>query len=180
MTETKKKPTRLERMNKKARLQDSWIWPDCVNDFVQSRMQQYCPDGYSLNVCAGVSEIGDVKLDLDPADRSIIQGDMRQLPFDDETFDLVICDPPWKIGYYQRFRPFFELVRVLKRGGVLIFNAYWMGESNELELLEAVIRRDTDWGNLSIISIHRRLPEEGSGQMKIGDYDGQADSAGGG
>lgn len=140
----------------KTRLQKVWIWPKDVTEFVKKRIK-----GYSLNVCAGKNPICDVNLDLDPQDRSIIRGDMRLLPFNENTFDTVISDPPWKIGYYNRFRPFFECVRVCKVGGQIIYNAYWipMVPSGDAELKEVWIRQDKNFTNVSVISIFEKVSD---------------------
>jgi hypothetical protein len=58
-----------------------------VEDFIRRKAKGYC-----LNVCAGKSAIGDVRIDLDPQARSVIKADMRNLPFGDNTFDTVISD----------------------------------------------------------------------------------------
>ena len=47
-------------------------------DFIRRRVR-----GYSLNVCAGKSTIGDVRVDLEPQAEGIIKADMRNLPFED-------------------------------------------------------------------------------------------------
>ena len=136
----------------KTKLQACWVWNDTVEIFVKEHIQ-----GYSLNVCAGKSSLGDVKIDLDPQDKSVIKGDMRHLDFPDETSDTVIQDPPWKIGFYHRMTPFFECVRVCKIGGKIIYNAYWIPESKLVYLEELWVRQDKPWTNTSIISIHRRF-----------------------
>ena len=138
-------------MREVAKLRESWIWPDAVLDYARTKMQ-----GYTLNVCAGASELGDVQIDLDPENAKVQKMDMRSLRFDEETFDTVICDPPWKLGYYDRFRPFYECVRVCKVGGLIIYNATWIPHSEQVEILETVIRRDTHWGNVSVITVFRR------------------------
>ena len=140
-------------------LQQVWVWNDSVTEFVKNRIE-----GHSLNICAGKNMICDVNLDLDPKDRSILKGDMRLLPFGTGTFDTVISDPPWKIGYYERFRPFFEAVRVCKVGGRIIYNAYWipMTPSGDVELLETWIRQDKNFTNASVISIFRKIKDNPS------------------
>jgi len=139
-------------------IKDSWVWNGTVEEFVQSRIE-----GYSLNACAGKSPLGDVKLDLDPQDKTIIRGDMIDLPFENETFDTVIQDPPWKIGFYHRFKPFFECVRVCKVGGKIIYNAYWIPTSKAVELKEVGIRQDKAWTNTSIISVFEKVTNEYDG-----------------
>lgn len=135
-------------------LQKCWVWNSDVTAFVKERIK-----GYSLNVCAGLNELCSINLDLDPKNRSILKGDMRLLPFEANIFDTVVSDPPWKIGYYERFRPFFECVRVCKVGDIIIYNAYWipMTPSEDVELLETYIRQDKNFTNTSVISIFRKL-----------------------
>jgi hypothetical protein len=112
--------------------------------------------GYSLSVCAGRNPFCDVNLDLDPQDRGILKGDMRALPFASHTFDTVVSDPPWKIGYYERMRPFFECIRVCKVGGTVIYNATWVPSSTDAELLEVYVRQDNVFATSSTISIFRK------------------------
>ena len=141
-------------MLKKTKIQKCWIWNKSVEEFVRERIK-----GYSLNVCAGLSPLGSIKIDLDPQDKSVIKGDMRKLNFPDNTFDTVIQDPPWKIGFYQRMKPFFECVRVCKVGGIIIYNAYWIPTSKYTELKEVWVRQDTEWSNCSIISIFEKVKD---------------------
>lgn len=143
-------------MEKKTILQECWIWNKSVEDFIRTKV-----NGYSLNVCAGKSPIGDIKIDLDPKDKSILKGDMRLLPIKSNKFDTVISDPPWKIGYYERFKPFFECVRVCKVGGLIIYNATWIPScpSGDVELLEIYVRQDNNFSNTSIITVFRKIKD---------------------
>jgi ubiquinone/menaquinone biosynthesis C-methylase UbiE len=136
-------------------LKDSWVWPFDVEHFVKSQIK-----GYSLNICAGESKVGDVRVDLDPKDKSILRADMIDLPFENCTFDTVIQDPPWKIGFYRRMKPFFECVRVCKVGGRIIYNAYWIPISKAVVLEQTQIRQDKPWTNTSIISVFEKITDE--------------------
>lgn len=147
-------------------IKDSWVWNGSVEDFVKSRME-----GYTLNVCAGRSPLGDVKIDLDPADRSVIRGDMIALPLESNVFDTVIQDPPWKIGFYRRWKPFFECVRVCKVGGLIIYNAYWIPDSKATDLIEVAIRQDKPFTNTSIISVFRKVTDEFDKEPEMPDTD---------
>lgn len=135
-------------------LKKCWIWNESVANFVKDKIE-----GYSLNVCAGKNPLCDVNMDLDPQDKKVIRGDMRLLPFKSNTFDTVVSDPPWKISYYERFKPFFECVRVCKVGGKIIYNATWipMTPSRDVELQEAWVRQDNDFSNASMISIFTKV-----------------------
>lgn len=134
--------------------QAAWRQPEDVDRYLRDRCE-----GRVLNVCAGKSPLGDVQVDADPQQPGVIPADMRQLPFKDSTFDTIIFDPPWKIGYYRRMTPFFECVRVLKPDGLLLMNALWMGESENTVIDgEPVVRADDEWANISVIVPHRKQP----------------------
>lgn len=142
-------------MKKKTKLKKCWIWNKTIEAFVKELIQ-----GYSLNVCAGKSSLGDVKVDLDPEDKSVIKADMKNLPFENETFDTVIQDPPWKIGYFDRWKIFFECVRTCKTGGRIIYNAYWIPESKAVKLEKTYIRQDKAFTNASVISVFKKATNE--------------------
>ena len=141
-------------MKKNTILQECWKWNESVSEFVRDKIE-----GYSLNVCAGINKLCDINLDLDPKDKSVLKGDMRLLPFKSNTFDTVVSDPPWKIGYYERFRPFFECVRVCKVGGKIIYNATWIPStpSKDVEIEKIFVRQDNDFSNVSVITIFRKV-----------------------
>ena len=139
-------------MKKVAKWIKSWEWPQDITNNVEALLQP----GTTLNICAGNNRLGDVKIDLDPKTADIQKMDMSQLEFLDEQFDNVIIDPPWKLGYYQRFKPFYEAVRVTKVGGNIFYNATWVPHSDQCELLNVYVRRDSHWGNISVISHFRR------------------------
>lgn len=136
------------------KLQQCWIWNDSITEFIRSKIK-----GYSLNIPCGKSTLGNVRADIEPTDPSIVKVDMRKLPWNDSTFDTVIQDPPWKIGYYQRMTPFFECVRVCKMGGGIIYNAYWIPQSKFTELKEIYVRQDGQFTNASIISVFEKTKE---------------------
>lgn len=140
-------------------LKKCWIWNNDVVKFVKKRIK-----GYSLNVCAENNPLCNINLDIDPKDKSIMKGDMRLLPFKSNTFDTVVSDPPWKIGYYERFKPFFECVRVCKVGGKIIYNATWIPStpSKDVLLVDVYVRQDNDFSNTSVISIFRKVKDNPS------------------
>lgn len=142
-------------MEKSRILKSVWIWNNTVTNFIKERIK-----GYSLNICCGKNPLCSVNIDLDPLDKSILKADMRDLPFYDNTFDTVVSDPPWKVGYYERMKIFFEAVRVCKIGGIIIYNAYWIPMAKNVELQETFIRQDTDFSNTSIISIFVKTKDE--------------------
>jgi SAM-dependent methyltransferase len=80
-----------------------------------------------LHPFGGMAELG-TRVDLNPTVRPDLVADAHDLPFEDESFDLVVLDPPYsdedalelyetpplRPGQYTR-----EAVRVLKEGGWL-------------------------------------------------------------
>lgn len=152
--------SRPKNSNGHLQFRPSFIWEKEIEDFVKENMS-----GYSLNVPCGASKLGDERLDIDPNLSMREAYDMfnKQLPYAPCTFDTVISDPPWKIGHYFRPRLFFELVRVCKVGGKIIYNATWIPQSKHTKLLNTFIRQSASFGNISIISVFEKIsncPEE--------------------
>lgn len=134
----------------------AFMWEKEIEDFVKERMK-----GYVLNVPCGKSQLGDVRLDLDPklSMRGAYDFFKDKLEFEHNTFDTVISDPPWKIGHYFRPRLFFRLVEVCKIGGEIIYNATWIPTSKYVKLKECWIRQSSQFSNVSIISVFEKIAE---------------------
>jgi ubiquinone/menaquinone biosynthesis C-methylase UbiE len=65
------------------------------------------------------------------------EADAMQLPFDDDSFDAVVCQ--FGVMFFpDKGKAFFEARRVLKPGGVLLFNVWDRIEENEFA--DTVIR----------------------------------------
>ena len=67
-----------------------------------------------------------------PATRDIVwqQADAMQLPFEDESFNVVVCQ--FGVMFFpDKVRAFAEARRVLDRGGVFLFNSWDRIEENE-------------------------------------------------
>ena len=133
--------------------QSSWRQPESVDRWLREKAE-----GRVLNVCSGESPLGDVQVDADLDRAPDILADMSALPFSDASFDTVIFDPPWKMGYYQRQTPFFECVRVCKPNGRILMTALWVGDSENTVVEETVVRADDEWANISVIVEHRKQP----------------------
>ena len=81
---------------------------------------------------------------------------MNALPFPDNVFDTVISDPPWKLNFFKRQKPFFEAVRVCRPGGTIIYNATWRPVSKFVKLKQAILRTDNNWAGVSAIFIFQK------------------------
>src|SRR6267143_3784866 len=129
----------------------AWSWPAQVEELIGKQIE-----GFSLHVCCGDSRLGDVRLDLEK--QADIRGDMFHLPFKRETFDTVLCDPPWHLPYHVRHKLLYELRDVLKPGGRLIFNCIWFPKVRGLvvdpQLWVGV--PNATWRNASILITARR------------------------
>ena len=131
----------------------AWRWPHAIESFFKLRTE----DKYSLHVCCGKSRLGNVRLDLDPNSNRTQEGDMRKIPFPNDIFDVVFGDWPWKLNYYQRFRPFYEMIRVCKVGGQIIVNAMWIPHSEAAILKEIFVRCDSIFGQASVILVYEKI-----------------------
>ena len=129
----------------------SWSWPFEVETNIKDLVE-----GTSLHVCCGDSKLGDVRLDL--SKEADVKGDMFHLPFKSESFDTVICDPPWGLPYHVRHRLLYQLRNVLKPGGRLIFNSMWFPRVRGLSVDPQVWvgLPHATWRNASLLITARR------------------------
>ncbi len=111
-----------------------WQFPHHVKKWLNKNIE-----GYSLHVCCGASDFGDVKLDVSPQNKGVTQADMFQLPFRHNTFDTVICDPPWAIGIDKRWSITYQLRDVIKPGGKLLFNGLWIPRIKGMTIIDTFI-----------------------------------------
>lgn len=140
------------------KIERSWVWPDSVERFFREQTT-----GYSLNVCCGKADVGDVRLDRDPENNPDVVADMFKLPFDDCSFDTVIADPPWKVinDVGKMHKLFFELLRLVKPRGKVLWNAFSFPSSDQAELQKPLwVRQDYEEGKASIIAEYVRYPDQ--------------------
>lgn len=176
----------------------SWRWTPSFENWVTSLVS-----GYSVNVCAGLCPLGDVRVDLtspleiielmqddenttleeartalsgllideyvgrdvvsdlfhadDPTSHPAAEHidtsgtvfadvfDETGLPFDDNTFEWTVCDPPWKeLPKADRHQLFDELVRITEPDGHILFNAWWIPTNDQTTLDVIRVRQDTE------------------------------------
>ena len=156
-------------IKKQHKIRKAWIWDATIEKFIFNILRKYSNITYKRNVkilnCpCGKSRIGTHFCD---ADKNVFTeeeledeehykiADMRELPYKDNYFDIAISDPPWKLKYFKRFKPYYELTRVVKNNGLVIYNATWIPTSKYDEVLEVYVRQDVAFGLTSIFSIIR-------------------------
>jgi hypothetical protein len=83
------------------------LWPEQVEEVITGLLIPR-----SLHVCCGKSKLGDVRFDQDEANNPDVVGDAAHLPFEDESFESILCDPP----YNGKFQWNHDLLKELSRG----------------------------------------------------------------
>lgn len=94
--------------------------------YLEQFLKRYASDGKTLDVGSGGSLYryerffpNRVTVDIDPARNPEIVGDIHDLPFKDEEFDVVLCVEVLEHVLDPR-KAIAEMKRVLKKGGTLI------------------------------------------------------------
>ena len=77
-------------------LQVNWIHTSTVEEWLRLMVI-----GSSLNMCCGMSKVGDVRIDRRTETNRTRGGDLFKLDFPPMSFDTVICDPPFE--FYNKF-----------------------------------------------------------------------------
>jgi hypothetical protein len=86
----------------------NWMHPESTEAWLRKMII-----GKTLNVCCGLSQVGDVRIDTDSKTARTIQGDLFNLKYKPGSFDTVICDPPF--GYYKDTRWILHLSHIAKK-----------------------------------------------------------------
>ncbi len=91
-------------------------------DYHEYWLDNFTKDGRTLNVCSGMSFVGDVRIDTNPTSNRTMAGDMFDLSmFKDQEFDYVYCDPDFNVYTNpnilkeNRNKWQFELFRLAKK-----------------------------------------------------------------
>lgn len=83
------------------------LWPATVEDWIESKLI-----GTTVHICCGRSQLGDVRVDIDPEVFPDIVADAANLHMiADQSFDTVVCDPP----YNGKFRWMHDMLNELHR-----------------------------------------------------------------
>lgn len=124
-----------------------WRWSKELEVFF--RKQNH---GFSLHVCSGMSDIGQIRVDVDRNSKANIIADMFHLPFRREIFDTVICDPPYRMAYDKRLKFLYPLSNLLKTSGIMLLKINWLPRIKGMKRIGLWLYEGARyWGTLSVI-----------------------------
>lgn len=85
------------------------LWPQAVQSVLRDLL---IPT--SLHVCSGHSLLGDIRVDADKFVFPDVVCDAARLPFGDQSFNSVLCDPPYNGRFQWNHDMLSELSRVAR------------------------------------------------------------------
>lgn len=89
------------------------------SDYLEYWLRDFTIKGKTLNVCSGMSMIGQTRLDIDPETNRTMDGNLFNLLdyFGENQFDYVYVDPPFPIytSGENRFRWQFDAFKIAKK-----------------------------------------------------------------
>ncbi len=137
------------------------LWPESVTEVLRGLLIPR-----SLHVCCGHSPLGDVRADFDPLVNPDYVVDAANLPFEDDSFESVLCDPPYNGKMQWNHDLLCELSRVASKR--IIFQHWFIPADPEgrwkkwhkFELSAAYIWQPrTYFGRVQVISVFDSLPK---------------------
>jgi hypothetical protein len=138
------------------------LWNDSIEDVLK---EQFI--GRTLHVCCGMSQLGDVRLDMDETHKPDIICDASKLQgvIGDDAFETVLCDPPYNGNFQWNHDLLKELARVASKR--IIFQ-HWFIPANpsgtykkaqeKFALSDVLVwQPKTYFGRVQVISIFDRI-----------------------
>lgn len=120
-----------------------WSWHSELKRHVRHQINDV--DGQVVNLCCGTNDMGDLRIDQlrkyetddgTAATAATMQADAARVPLQDNSVGGVITDPPWKVPTDLRIRIFSEAHRIVRPGGRIIHNSWWIPEHPYAELVD--------------------------------------------
>ena len=115
-------------------LKANWVHPKEVESWLYKMKI-----GYTLNVCCGMSRVGNVRLDITPHTERTEEGDLFALDYPPLSFDTVICDPPF--SYYNKFKWIYKLAEIPRKRLIL------SSPNRAVALSSRIWTKDLYWAN---------------------------------
>lgn len=117
------------------------------DEFVASRSE-----GTVAQVCTGGSQLGIARVDHDRSAPGVsIVAEFQHLPFRDDSFDVVACDPPYDLHNPDRVKLQRELTRIARRR--LLFKAPWIPRATGWRLEETVLLASHTCANVAVLTM---------------------------
>lgn len=88
------------------------LWNDAIEDVLQGLFI-----GRTLHLCCGDSQLGDVRVDIDPSKNPNLILDVENMRSEiaDKSFDTVLCDPPYNGRMQWNHNLLAEMSRIAKQ-----------------------------------------------------------------
>lgn len=142
------------------------------DDRLEQIYETFTDDTTQDSVYARVTTEHDADCDPELYDGYACHGDAFDLPFDDNTFDTVVSDPPWlDMPALDRKALFNELIRVTATTGAVLYNAPWVPTHENTRRYDLRARQQQDfWGGPSLICCYRRTAATTDELFEAHDY----------
>lgn len=88
------------------------LWNDAIEDVLKGLFV-----GKTLHLCSGYSQLGDIRIDIDPRVNPDLILDIENMKgkVGDKTFDTVLCDPPYNGKMQWNHNLLSEIARIAKQ-----------------------------------------------------------------
>jgi len=127
-----------------------WMFPRAV----EKQLIEDCRDLTVLQLFGGRSSFG-TRLDVDPLIRPDVIGDAWLPPFPQDSFDVVIIDPPYITLSAQLKHALFAAANNIARVRVIWFSTIWVAASSGLSTEKAYLVRVGDSCNARVLQYFR-------------------------
>jgi hypothetical protein len=158
-----------------AEYDESWRWPPEFETWLTTHLPG---NATVVNLAAGNSPLGDIKIDGYPHHDDIYIDDISDLSLPDNTADCVLSDPPWKVQDSKTRKKWFaEAVRITRPRGIIIYNAGWEPTHDHAELLDTRVRVDDDGATATYLTLYEvNPPADAAGEAICRQYRGDSAS----
>lgn len=135
------------------------LWSDSIEKYLKTLLI-----GTTLHVCTGMSQLGDIRLDLDRSNCPALIGDAARLPIATDGVSTVLCDPPYNGKFQWNHWMLEELARVASQR--IIFQHWFLvadkygryKKDHRFHLSEVYVwQGKTYFGRAQIVSVFDRI-----------------------
>jgi hypothetical protein len=127
---------------------EAFSWTDTIQRF----LNDVIVEKPLLNVCSGKTKWGDITMDLyEPAN---VKGSWLLLPFADNSFGAVFCDPPWNGAYKKDVAMFMR--EAMRIAPVAYLMAPWIYGGKTFPLTKCWVRQLPGVNNAIVLGRYER------------------------